>query len=55
MKTLKLGTNFTVFLIFFGIATLEAFQTYSWIKAILFVALGLMFLLNDVQKPHVRN
>jgi len=44
---IKLGTNFTVFLLFFGVATLEAFQTQDWLKAILWLAIGLVFLLAD--------
>jgi len=32
MKKIKLGTNFAVFLLFFGVAALEAFQTRNWIK-----------------------
>jgi len=44
---IKTGTNFTVFLLFFGIAILEAFQTQAWLKAIFWVAIGLVFLMAD--------
>ena len=44
---IKAGTNFTVFLLFFGIATLEAFQTQAWLKAIFWLAIGLVFLMAD--------
>jgi hypothetical protein len=44
MKRIKLET-FAVFLLFFGVATLEAFQTHNWIKAAFWVAIGLVFLL----------
>ena len=47
MKRIKLGANFTVFLLFFGVATLEAFQTGNWIKAAFWLAIGLVFLLAD--------
>jgi hypothetical protein len=47
MKRIKLGTNFTVFVLFFGVATLEAFQTQNWLKAILWFAIGLVFLVAD--------
>lgn len=40
MKKLKPGMNFTVFILFFGIALIEAFQKQNWLEAILFVALG---------------
>lgn len=55
MKGLTLGTNFTVFLLFFGIATLEAFQTRNWIKTALWLAIGTAFLLADNLKKHDRN
>ncbi len=47
MKRIKLSTNFTVFLLFFGVATLEAFQTQNWLKAIFWVAIGIVFLVAD--------
>jgi hypothetical protein len=47
MKRIKLGTNFTVFLLFFGVAALEAFQTRNWIKAALWLAIGSVFLAAD--------
>ncbi len=47
MKKIKLGTNFTVFILFFGVTTLEAFQTRNWVKAGFWLAIGLVFLLAD--------
>jgi hypothetical protein len=47
MKTIRLGTNFTVFAIFFGVATLEAFQTKNWIKAAFWLLIGIVFLATD--------
>ena len=47
MTRTKLGTNFTVFLLFFGVAMLEAFQTRNWIKAAFWLAIGIVFLLAD--------
>jgi hypothetical protein len=47
MKRIKLSTNFTVFLLFFGVATLEAFQTRNWIKAVFWMAIGIVFLVAD--------
>lgn len=47
MTRIKLGANFAVFLLFFGVATLEAFQTRNWIKAAFWVAIGIVFLLGD--------
>lgn len=47
MRKINFGANFTVFILFFGIAALEAFQTANWIKAVLWFAIGLVFLLAD--------
>ncbi len=44
MKRIKLGTNFAIFLLFFGVATLEAFQTRNWAKAAFWLAIGIVFL-----------
>jgi hypothetical protein len=47
MKGMKFSTNFTVFLLFFGVALLEAFQTRSWLKAAFWLAIGCVFLVSD--------
>ena len=47
MRKIKLGSNFTIFLLFFGVAVLEAFQTLNWIKAALWLAIGFVFLVAD--------
>jgi hypothetical protein len=47
MKRLRLSTNFTVFLLFFGVAMLEAFQTRNWLKAAFWVAIAVVFLAAD--------
>jgi hypothetical protein len=47
MKKIRLSTNFTVFLLFFGVAMLEAFQTRNWIKAGFWLAIGIVFLAAD--------
>jgi len=47
MKKIRLSTNFTIFLLFFGVATLEAFQTRNWLKAIFWIAIGIVFLAAD--------
>jgi len=47
MKRLRLGTNAAMFLLFFGVATLEAFQTQNWLKTIFWVAIALVFLAAD--------
>ena len=46
----KIGTNTVVFLLFFGISLLEAFQSHQWIKAVFWLAIGLVFLRADFSK-----
>ena len=47
MNKIKFGTNFTVFLLFFGVGLLEAFQTANWTKAAFWVVIGIVFLMAD--------
>lgn len=37
---INFGTNFAIFVIFFAIALIEAFQKQNWLEAALFAALG---------------
>jgi hypothetical protein len=56
MKRIRLGTNFAVFALFFGVATLEAFQTQNWLKALFWLAIGIVFLAADnLHKPQLRD
>ena len=50
MKNLKLGTNFVIFLLFFGVAALEAFQTGNWLKTAFWAAIAMAFLWADHKK-----
>ena len=47
MKRAILSTNFAVFVLFFGVATLETFQSGNWMKAAFWVAIGIVFLVAD--------
>jgi len=51
MKNIKF-TNLAVFIIFFGIALIEAFQKQNWLEAALFLALGILSLWADARKTH---
>ena len=51
MDKLRVGTNVTVFLLFFGLSLLEALQAHAWFRAALWLALGLVFLRADALKP----
>ena len=42
--------NLAVFVIFFGIALIEALQKQNWLEAGLFLALGLLSLWADFKK-----
>jgi hypothetical protein len=47
MKNIRFGANITIFLLFFGVATLEAVQTRNWLKALFWLAIGIVFLAAD--------
>ena len=50
MRSPRVGTNVTVFLLFFGISLLDALQTHDWIRAAFWAAIGLVFLGADALK-----
>ena len=50
MKKIKAGLNLAVFILFFGIALIEAFQKNNWLEALLFVLLGIIFIWADNKK-----
>jgi len=50
MKKIKFA-NVTVFILFFGIALIEALQKQNWLGALLFFALGALSLWADFKKP----
>lgn len=43
-------TNLAVFIIFFGIALIEAVQKQNWLEAALFLGLGILSLRADFKK-----
>ncbi|MEK6855310.1 MAG: hypothetical protein AABX73_03760 [Nanoarchaeota archaeon] len=47
MAKLKFGMNFTVFILFFGVAVVEAIQTKNWLKVGFWIAISLVFLFAD--------
>ena len=47
MRKIRLGTNFAIFLLFFGAATLEALQTANWMRVGFWLAIGCVFLYMD--------
>ncbi len=49
MKNLQY-TNLAVFIIFFGIALIEALQEQNWLEALLFLSLGIISFWVDFKK-----
>jgi apolipoprotein N-acyltransferase len=47
MQRIRISTNFTVFLLFFGVALLEAIQSANWLRVAMWTGFGLLFLLAD--------
>jgi len=50
MRAPRIGTNVTIFLLFFGISLLDAVQTHDWIRAAFWAAIALVFLGADALK-----
>ncbi len=44
---MKLGQNTAVFVLFFGVAVIEALQTQDWLMVLMWAAIGLVFLWGD--------
>jgi hypothetical protein len=47
MRQLRLGSNVAVFLLFFGLALLDALRSHDWLRATFWCAIGLVFLNAD--------
>lgn len=50
MKNIRLGTGFLVFILFFGIALLEAIRNQNWLMSGFWVLIGLAFIVADNMK-----
>ena len=47
MRSMRMGTNVTVFLLFFALALMEAMGAGNWVVAVMWLAFGALFLLAD--------
>jgi len=47
MKRIHLGQGFVIFILFFGIALLDAIHQFDWLKTIFWLATGLVFIVAD--------
>ena len=54
MKKIRLGQGFIVFLLFFGIALLDALHTFDWLRIVFWLATGLVFIVADNLKKPIR-
>ena len=52
MKRIKFGTGFAVFVLFFGIAMLEAFRTRNLLSAAFWIIMAVAFLWMDNRKTN---
>ena len=50
MKNLRLGANFAIFILFFGVAVVDAIQTQNWFRVAFWVLIGAVFLWADARK-----
>ena len=50
MKHLKLGTNFAIFILFFGAAVVDAVQTQNWLRVAFWMVIALVFLWADSKR-----
>ncbi len=44
---INFGTNFIIFILFFGLAVMESIQTKNWLKVGFWIAISLVFLFAD--------
>ena len=54
MSSFGFGTNAAVFLVFFGLALLDAITSGNWLRSAFWVIVGLLFLRADALKPRKR-
>jgi hypothetical protein len=54
MKKIRLRQGFMVFILFFGIALLDALHNFDWLRIGFWLAIGLVFVLADNLKKTER-
>ena len=52
---IRFGTNFAIFILFFGVALLDALQEAAWARAALWLAIGFVFLIADGRRSNEAN
>lgn len=54
MRRIRFGQGFVVFILFFGIALLDAVHAFDWLQAGFWVATGFVFIIADNIKKEKR-
>lgn len=49
MKTPVLGPNVAVFILFFGLSVVDAIWSHNWLRALLWLGFGALFLRVDMK------
>jgi hypothetical protein len=47
MKKIRFGQGFSVFILFFGIALLDAIHEFDWLRISFWLAIGFVFIVAD--------
>jgi hypothetical protein len=55
MKRIHLGQGFIVFILFFGIALLDALHSFDWLRIFFWIGMGSVFVLADNLKRQKKN
>ncbi|MGE5519885.1 MAG: hypothetical protein ACM3VS_08175 [Candidatus Dadabacteria bacterium] len=55
MRKIRLSTNFAVFVLFFGVAMLEAFRDHDRLKSLFWIIIAFVFLLADNKKQQPKS
>ncbi len=50
MTRIRFGSNVAVFVLFFGVAALDAIQLHAWLRMSFWAAIGLVFLFGDTRQ-----
>ena len=50
MRAVRFGSNSAVFVLFFGVALIEAIRHEDWVFAVIFLALGMLSMRGDAKQ-----
>lgn len=55
MRKPVFGTNMAIFLLFFGIAMLDAIRLHAWLRVTFWLGVAALFLFVDLGRPGTRD